>query len=68
MRSNKCVLSEKSIYHETIVIKQMFKWATRNGFLSQNLLEPIRFTKVKSPKQPCFTMEQVDLLLSNAEN
>jgi site-specific recombinase XerD len=66
--ADKCVLSEKSIYHETIVIKQMFKWATRNGFLSQNLLEPIRFAKVKSPKQPCFTMQQVELLLSNAEN
>lgn len=60
-------LADKSIYNETIVIKQLFKWATKNGFLSRNLLEPIRFEKVKSPKQPCFTIEQVELLISNAE-
>jgi len=65
--AEQCELSDKSIYHETIVIKQMFKWAARNGYLSRNLLEPVRFAKVKSPKQPCFTMEQVELLLSNAE-
>lgn len=60
-------LTDKSIYNETIVIKQLFKWATRHGYLSRNLLEPIRFEKVKSPKQPCFTIEQVELLISNAE-
>ena len=65
--AEQCGLSEKSIYNETIVIKQLFKWAAKNGYLSRNLLEPIRFAKVKSPKQPCFTMEQVELLLANAE-
>jgi len=65
--SEKHRLSDKSIYNETIVIKQLFKWATRHGYLSINLLEPIRFEKVKSPKQPCFTIEQVELLISNAE-
>jgi integrase/recombinase XerD len=65
--TEQCRLSEKSVYNETIVIKQLFKWATKNGYLSRNLLEPIRFEKVKSPKQPCFTIEQVELLLSNAE-
>ena len=62
-----CGLAPKSIYNETIVIKQLFKWATKNGYLSRNLLEPIHFAKVKSPKQPCFTIDQVELLLSNAE-
>ena len=65
--SEQCGLSNKSIYNETIVIKQLFKWAAKNGYLSRNLLEPIRFEKVKSPKQPCFTIEQVELLISNAE-
>jgi integrase/recombinase XerD len=65
--AEKCRLSEKSIYNETIVIKQLFKWASKNGYLSRNLLEPIRFEKVKSPKQPCFTIEQVELILSNAD-
>jgi len=65
--AEQCKLSEKSVYNETIVIKQLFKWAAKNGYLSRNLLEPIRFEKVKSPKQPCFTIEQVELLLSNAE-
>lgn len=63
----KCGLAEKTIYNETIVIKQLFKWATKNGYLSRNLLESLRFPKVKSPKQPCFTIEQVELLISNAE-
>ena len=65
--AEQCSLADKSIYHETIVIKQLFKWATKNGYLSRNLLEPIRFEEVKSPKQPCFTIEQVELLISNAE-
>lgn len=65
--AEQCDIADKSIYHETIVMKQLFKWATKNGYLSRNLLEPIRFAKVKSPKQPCFTIEQVELLLSNAE-
>ena len=65
--AEQCNLADKSIYHETIVMKQLFKWAAKNGYLSRNLLEPIRFAKVKSPRQPCFTIEQVELLLSNAE-
>jgi integrase/recombinase XerD len=65
--AEKCGLSEKSIYNETIVIKQLFKWAAKNGYLSRNLLESIQFEKVKSPKQPCFTIEQVELILSNAD-
>ncbi|MHC4727940.1 MAG: tyrosine-type recombinase/integrase, partial [Planctomycetota bacterium] len=65
--AEQCKLSEKSIYNETIVIKQLFKWAAKNGYLSRNLLENICFAKVQSPKQPCFTVEQVELLLSNAE-
>jgi site-specific recombinase XerD len=65
--TEKCGLAEKSIYNETIVIKQLFKWAAKNGYLSRNLLEPIQFAKVKSPKQPCFTIEQVELILSNAD-
>jgi integrase/recombinase XerD len=65
--AEQCDLADKSIYHETIVMKQLFKWATKNGYLSRNLLEPLRFEKVKSPKQPCFTIEQVELLISNAE-
>jgi integrase len=36
-------------------------------YLSRNLLEPIRFEKVKSPRQPCFNVEQVELILSNAD-
>jgi len=66
--ARECKLSEKSIYNETIVIKQLFKWAARNGYISRNLLAPVRFEKVKSPKQPCFTIHQVELLLVRAES
>ena len=65
--AEECHLSEKSIYNETIVIKQLFKWAVKYGYLSHNLIAPIQFKKVKSPRQPCYTLEQVELLLSNAE-
>ncbi len=65
--TEECHLTEKSIYNETIVIKQLFKWAVKYGHLAQNLIAPIQFKKVKSPRQPCFTLEQVELLLSNAE-
>lgn len=67
LMAEQCKLSEKSVYNETIVIKQLFKWIAKNGYLSRNLLEPIRFEKIKSPKQPYFTIEQVELLLSNAK-
>ena len=62
-----CHLSEKSIYNETIVIKQLFKWALKHGHLNQNLIASLQFQKVRSPRQPCFTIEQVELLLSNAD-
>ncbi len=65
--AEECHLSEKSIYNETIVMKQLFKWAEKNGHLKQNLIASLQFAKVKSPRQPCFTLEQVELLLSNAE-
>ena len=65
--AEQCELPEKSINHETIVIELVLKWAARNGYLSRNLLEPIRFEKVKSLKQPCFSIEQVELILSNAD-
>ncbi len=60
-------LSEKSIYGETILLKQLFKWASKNGYLARNLLEALRFPKVRSAKQPCFSMQQVELLLANSE-
>ncbi len=66
--ADQCRLSDKSIYIETIVIKQLFKWATRNGYLSRNLLAAVHFDEVKSPKQPAFTIDQVELILANAES
>ena len=65
--TEQCHLSPKTIYNETIVMKQLFKWATREDHLARNTIGSLRFEKVRSPKQPCFTMEQVELLLSNAE-
>jgi len=60
-------LSPKSIYSETILVKQLFKWASRNGLVEQNPIASLQFANVKSPKQPCFTLEQVELLLSKAK-
>jgi hypothetical protein len=64
--AQQCELSEKSIYNENIVIKQLFKWTARNRYLSRKLLEPSRFEKVKSPKQPCFTNDRHALATMNS--
>ena len=65
--SEACRLSDKSIYGETVLLKQLFKWAEKTGRLSRNALALLRFDKVKSRLQPCYTIEQVELLLANAE-
>lgn len=53
----------KSTYNETIVVKQ----ATLYCKLAHNRIATLQFKKVKSPKQPCFTLEQIELLLANAD-
>jgi len=38
-----------SCCHETIVIKQLFNWAAKNGYITRNLPAPVRFEKAQIP-------------------
>lgn len=60
-------LSHKTRYDRLIVVKQLFKWAARNRLVETNPLAAAELIRQPSPSpQPCFTPEQVGLLLANA--
>lgn len=60
-------LSEKTRYDRLVIIKQLFKWATRARRIGTNLLEGISQQKPESKEQPCFTPHQVAVLLDRAD-
>ncbi len=49
-----------------MLAKQVYKWAWRQGILQNYRLEAATFPKAKAMPQPCFTSEQVDLLITIA--
>lgn len=57
---------EATLYGRQVLIKQIFKWALREGLIPQN---PVARPKLKKPaptEQPCFTPEQISQLLAVA--
>ena len=61
-------LSDKTRYDRRVVILQLMKWATeRAEVLPKN---PLRHVKMKKPEwapQPCYTPEQVEVMLERVE-
>ncbi len=61
-------LSQKTRYDRLVIVKQLFKWAcgkvkllAQNPFVGESIAEP------ESQMQPCFTPEQVKILLAKAD-
>jgi len=50
-----------------ILAKQVFKWGHHEGKLREYRLVGAKITKAKAKPQPCFTTEQVDLIIANSE-
>ncbi len=60
-------LSEKTRYDRLIIVKQLFKWAHRMRRIGANPFDGIGLQKPEANEQPCFTPQQVAILLNNAD-
>ncbi len=56
----------KTIDAVLVLTKQAFKWAWRQEHLRDYRLASVTLPKAKASPQPCFTSEQVDLLIGKA--
>lgn len=60
-------LSEKTRHDRLIVVQQLFKWGCeRAELIAKNPIRKVRVRKPPPTEQPCFTPEQVTILLANA--
>jgi len=60
--------SDKTIYSRVIIIKQIFKWAhIKLRALNENVLAGETVREPQTNEQPCFTPEQVRILLDKAD-
>jgi len=62
-------LQDKTIYDRCVVVKQAFKWATGKArLIPRNPFDGISMTKPEPTQQPCFSPQQIGLLLANASD
>ena len=59
--------AEKTVYGALTLAKQVFKWGHQEGRLREYRLVNAKIAKAKAQPQPCFTTEQVDLIIANSE-
>jgi len=57
--------AEKTVYSALILAKQVFKWAHQEGKLGEYRLAMAKVVKAQAKPQPCFTTEQVELIVAN---
>ena len=57
--------ADKTVYGALTVAKQVFKWGHQEGKLREYRLAAAKVAKAKARPQPCFTTEQVELLITN---
>lgn len=60
-------LSAKTRYDRLVIVKQCFKYAWRTKLIATNPLAGIAMDKPGSAPQPCFTPDQVAVLLDKAD-
>jgi integrase len=64
-------MSQKTIADRMMIVRQLLKWASEKAkphrLLPANPIAGEPLMQAKSPQQPCFTPEQVKLLLENAD-
>ncbi len=59
--------SEKTRYDRLVLVKQAFKYAAKEKMIPENLLFGITLYKPEPTEQPCFTPQQVAVLLATAD-
>ena len=59
--------ADKTIQGAMVLAKQVFKWGHRQGKLPDYHLGAVSFPKAKAGKQPCFTTDQVEQVLTVAQ-
>ena len=59
--------ADKTIYGALILAKQVFKWAFQEGRLREYRLAKAKVPKATAGPQPCFTTDQVELIVANTE-
>ncbi len=59
--------ADKTVYGALTLAKQVFKWGFQEGRLREYRLGAARIAKAKAKPQPCFTTEQVELIVANSE-
>ena len=52
-----------TIYHETVIIKQLFKWARRRGLVTINPIADYELNKPPRKVKPVLTLDQVNATL-----
>lgn len=56
----------KTVHNDTVTIKQLVNFAVKRGMVADNPLKGLKIKKPKRTPQPCWTREQVDLILAEA--
>lgn len=56
----------KTVYHELVVIKQLFKWSHRRGLIASNPLADYELGKPRAKEKPVLTLDQVDAVLDQS--
>lgn len=56
--------SVKTVYTESIVVKQFFRWARRRKIILENPVEDFRLSKPRLEPKAGPTLEQIDIILS----
>jgi integrase len=59
--------ADKTIQGAIVLTKQIFKWAWRQGLIRDYKFASVSFPKAKAGPQPCFTTDQVKMLIEEAK-
>jgi integrase len=59
-------LASKTVYTMVVIVKQLFNWATRKKLIRENPIAAASPKKPANTLQPCFTPDQVEMLLRRA--
>ena len=57
--------ADKTVYGELTLAKQAFKWGHHEKMLRENALAGAKLAKANAKPQPCFSTDQVDLIIAN---
>lgn len=60
-------VAAKTVYNETVVVRQVVNFARSRGMLSGDPLNGLKISEPKPTPQPCFTREEVELVLESSQ-